>query len=164
MGYGTEPPQEVGDDGWGRILHCTHRVWAGRSRYGAAPYVTGPCGMRCVPLPRCWAHGVSPSPFLHGGFAPLQHHDLVQVDIYEKLPVPFGLVRFGVAPDHPEVKVGAGFLPLAATFGADDGGGCRPGGRCPSQRASGGIPPCSHLLVLAEAQRGRAGEPLASGL
>ncbi|CAH0558922.1 unnamed protein product [Brassicogethes aeneus] len=28
----------------------------------------------------------------------------VQVDIYEKLPVPFGLVRFGVAPDHPEVK------------------------------------------------------------
>ncbi|KAI5730086.1 hypothetical protein M8J76_009885 [Diaphorina citri] len=26
------------------------------------------------------------------------------VDIYEKLPVPFGLVRYGVAPDHPEVK------------------------------------------------------------
>lgn len=28
----------------------------------------------------------------------------VHVDIYEKLPVPFGLVRYGVAPDHPEVK------------------------------------------------------------
>ena len=28
----------------------------------------------------------------------------VNVDILEKLPVPFGLVRFGVAPDHPEVK------------------------------------------------------------
>eukprot|EP00794_Sanderia_malayensis_P014343 gene14343-15839_t len=28
----------------------------------------------------------------------------VIVDIYERLPVPFGLVRFGVAPDHPEVK------------------------------------------------------------
>ncbi|EDW73976.1 uncharacterized protein Dwil_GK21620 [Drosophila willistoni] len=27
-----------------------------------------------------------------------------RVDIVEKLPVPFGLVRFGVAPDHPEVK------------------------------------------------------------
>ncbi|SLM34853.1 nadph-adrenodoxin reductase [Lasallia pustulata] len=26
------------------------------------------------------------------------------VDMYERLPVPFGLVRFGVAPDHPEVK------------------------------------------------------------
>ncbi|XP_043274575.1 NADPH:adrenodoxin oxidoreductase, mitochondrial isoform X2 [Venturia canescens] len=28
----------------------------------------------------------------------------VKVDILERLPVPFGLVRFGVAPDHPEVK------------------------------------------------------------
>ena len=31
--------------------------------------------------------------------------DDVIVDMYEQLPVPFGLVRFGVAPDHPEVKV-----------------------------------------------------------
>ena len=28
-----------------------------------------------------------------------------KVDMYEQLPTPFGLVRFGVAPDHPEVKV-----------------------------------------------------------
>lgn len=28
----------------------------------------------------------------------------VNVDIYEKLPVPFGLVRYGVAPDHQDVK------------------------------------------------------------
>lgn len=27
------------------------------------------------------------------------------IDMYEALPVPHGLVRFGVAPDHPEVKV-----------------------------------------------------------
>ncbi|KIX06305.1 uncharacterized protein Z518_04280 [Rhinocladiella mackenziei CBS 650.93] len=27
-----------------------------------------------------------------------------KIDMYEQLPVPFGLVRFGVAPDHPEVK------------------------------------------------------------
>ncbi|XP_064477771.1 LOW QUALITY PROTEIN: NADPH:adrenodoxin oxidoreductase, mitochondrial-like [Ornithodoros turicata] len=26
------------------------------------------------------------------------------VDLYERMPVPFGLVRYGVAPDHPEVK------------------------------------------------------------
>ncbi|KAK7067768.1 hypothetical protein SK128_017158, partial [Halocaridina rubra] len=31
-------------------------------------------------------------------------HDTALVDIYEKLPVPFGLVRYGVAPDHQEVK------------------------------------------------------------
>ncbi|XP_059804853.1 NADPH:adrenodoxin oxidoreductase, mitochondrial [Hypanus sabinus] len=34
----------------------------------------------------------------------LKHHKSSVVDIYEKLPTPFGLVRFGVAPDHPEVK------------------------------------------------------------
>ncbi|GAA5842346.1 hypothetical protein JCM9279_005352 [Rhodotorula babjevae] len=27
-----------------------------------------------------------------------------RVDLFELLPVPFGLARFGVAPDHPEVK------------------------------------------------------------
>jgi NADPH-dependent glutamate synthase beta subunit-like oxidoreductase len=29
----------------------------------------------------------------------------VRIDMFESLPVPYGLVRFGVAPDHPEVKV-----------------------------------------------------------
>ncbi|XP_028674616.2 NADPH:adrenodoxin oxidoreductase, mitochondrial [Erpetoichthys calabaricus] len=42
------------------------------------------------------------------GFYTAQHllksHKGIHVDIFEKLPVPFGLVRFGVAPDHPEVK------------------------------------------------------------
>jgi len=28
----------------------------------------------------------------------------LRVDMFERLPTPFGLVRFGVAPDHPEVK------------------------------------------------------------
>lgn len=32
--------------------------------------------------------------------------DNVQVHMYERLPTPYGLVRYGVAPDHPEVKVG----------------------------------------------------------
>lgn len=45
------------------------------------------------------------------------------VDMYEQLPVPYGLVRFGVAPDHPEVKVRCvtlthslppNFLPIAS--------------------------------------------------
>ncbi|KAJ1675979.1 NADPH-adrenodoxin reductase [Spiromyces aspiralis] len=29
----------------------------------------------------------------------------VRIDIYEKYPIPHGLVRYGVAPDHPEVKM-----------------------------------------------------------
>ena len=28
----------------------------------------------------------------------------LQIDILERLPTPYGLVRYGVAPDHPEVK------------------------------------------------------------
>ena len=27
-----------------------------------------------------------------------------KVDMFEKLPVPFGLIRYGVAPDHAEIK------------------------------------------------------------
>lgn len=34
----------------------------------------------------------------------LVRHPDIKVDIFERLPVPFGLVRYGVAPDHPEVK------------------------------------------------------------
>ena len=34
-----------------------------------------------------------------------QSSSVANVDVYEKLPVPFGLVRYGVAPDHPDVKV-----------------------------------------------------------
>ena len=28
----------------------------------------------------------------------------VSIDLYERLPTPFGLVRYGVAPDHPRIK------------------------------------------------------------
>ena len=28
----------------------------------------------------------------------------VSIDLYEKMPAPFGLIRYGVAPDHPRIK------------------------------------------------------------
>jgi len=28
----------------------------------------------------------------------------IQVDVFDALPAPFGLVRYGVAPDHPKIK------------------------------------------------------------
>jgi ferredoxin--NADP+ reductase len=31
-------------------------------------------------------------------------HGAFEVDLYEALPTPFGLVRAGVAPDHPKIK------------------------------------------------------------
>jgi ferredoxin/flavodoxin---NADP+ reductase len=48
--------------------------------------------------------GSGPSGFYAAG-ALLNHHDLdIRVDMYEQLPTPWGLVRFGVAPDHPKIK------------------------------------------------------------
>lgn len=42
-------------------------------------------------------------------------HTTIKVDILERLPVPYGLVRYGVAPDHPEVKsVESTFAKLAS--------------------------------------------------
>jgi ferredoxin/flavodoxin---NADP+ reductase len=34
----------------------------------------------------------------------LTQHGDVLVDVFDKLPTPFGLVRYGVAPDHPKIK------------------------------------------------------------
>lgn len=35
----------------------------------------------------------------------LKARQQAQVDIIDRLPMPFGLVRSGVAPDHPETKI-----------------------------------------------------------
>ncbi len=32
------------------------------------------------------------------------HYDGVSIDIFERMPAPFGLIRYGVAPDHPRIK------------------------------------------------------------
>uniref|UniRef100_A0A8C5TTS1 NADPH:adrenodoxin oxidoreductase, mitochondrial n=1 Tax=Malurus cyaneus samueli TaxID=2593467 RepID=A0A8C5TTS1_9PASS len=56
-----------------------------------------------APAPRVCVVGSGPAGFYTAQHI-LKHHGGALVDIYEKLPVPFGLVRFGVAPDHPEVK------------------------------------------------------------
>ena len=34
----------------------------------------------------------------------------VQVDVLDRLPTPYGLVRYGVAPDHPSIRSIAGYL------------------------------------------------------
>ncbi|XP_055379467.1 NADPH:adrenodoxin oxidoreductase, mitochondrial [Condylostylus longicornis] len=47
--------------------------------------------------------GAGPAGFYAAQYL-LRHLENCEIDMLEKLPVPFGLVRFGVAPDHPEVK------------------------------------------------------------
>ncbi|XP_056126637.1 NADPH:adrenodoxin oxidoreductase, mitochondrial [Rhinichthys klamathensis goyatoka] len=73
------------------------------------------CAYRCLPVeggvrvfssvsaPRVCVVGGGPAGFYTAQQLLKARRDAV-VDIYERLPVPFGLVRFGVAPDHPEVK------------------------------------------------------------
>jgi anaerobic selenocysteine-containing dehydrogenase/NADPH-dependent glutamate synthase beta subunit-like oxidoreductase/NAD-dependent dihydropyrimidine dehydrogenase PreA subunit len=44
----------------------------------------------------------------------LKQMPAAQVDMFERLPTPFGLVRYGVAPDHPRIKsVSSGFERIA---------------------------------------------------
>lgn len=57
--------------------------------------------------------GSGPSGFF-AAEAILKQMPKAKVDIFERLPTPFGLVRYGVAPDHPRIKsVSAGFERIA---------------------------------------------------
>lgn len=47
--------------------------------------------------------GSGPSGF-YAAEALLKSHPMAVVDMFERLPSPFGLVRSGVAPDHPKLK------------------------------------------------------------
>jgi ferredoxin/flavodoxin---NADP+ reductase len=48
--------------------------------------------------------GSGPSGFYAADFVQRQDDLVVQVDMFDRLPTPFGLVRGGVAPDHPKIK------------------------------------------------------------
>ncbi|KAF3333166.1 NADPH:adrenodoxin oxidoreductase [Carex littledalei] len=45
----------------------------------------------------------------------LKAHQGAQVDLIDRLPTPFGLVRSGVAPDHPETKIVVNQFSLVAS-------------------------------------------------
>ncbi len=91
---------------------CRSRVGRGRrlsetGRRGSKPYSTGGGGAADNGRPRLRMAVVGSGPAglytAHRVMSRLPAK--VDIDKDEALPVPFGLVRFGVAPDHPEVKV-----------------------------------------------------------
>ena len=47
--------------------------------------------------------GAGPAGFYAAGHL-LNADRPVRVDLFDRLPTPFGLVRAGVAPDHPKIK------------------------------------------------------------
>ncbi len=49
--------------------------------------------------------GAGPAGFYAAGHL-LARDPAIRVDLFDRLPTPFGLVRAGVAPDHPEDQVG----------------------------------------------------------
>jgi ferredoxin--NADP+ reductase len=65
--------------------------------------VTHP-GSETCPL-RVAIVGSGPAGFYAADAILNQRHLDVQVDMFERLPAPFGLVRFGVAPDHERIKL-----------------------------------------------------------
>lgn len=65
--------------------------------------MAGKVGSSSRPL-RVAIVGAGPSGFYAAG-ALLQQRDIhVSIDIFDRLPTPYGLVRYGVAPDHQKIK------------------------------------------------------------
>ncbi len=62
-----------------------------------------PVGSEANPL-RVAIIGSGPSGFYAAEDVLSQDDVAVQVDMFDRLPTPFGLVRAGVAPDHPKIK------------------------------------------------------------
>ena len=48
--------------------------------------------------------GSGPSGFYTAKYLLRDEAVVAQVTVLDRLPTPFGLVRYGVAPDHPEVN------------------------------------------------------------
>lgn len=48
--------------------------------------------------------GAGPSAFYAAGALIKQEDVDVRVDMFDRMPAPYGLVRYGVAPDHPNIK------------------------------------------------------------
>mmetsp|Transcript_96132 Transcript_96132/g.170598 ORF Transcript_96132/g.170598 Transcript_96132/m.170598 type:complete len:476 (+) Transcript_96132:63-1490(+) len=67
---------------------------------------------RCLAVSKGWSRryhhvavvGSGPAGFYTAKYLLKKAGEDVKIDMFERLPTPFGLVRFGVAPDHPEVK------------------------------------------------------------
>ncbi|HUO71343.1 MAG TPA: FAD-dependent oxidoreductase [Solirubrobacteraceae bacterium] len=60
--------------------------------------------MTDVPLLRAAIIGAGPSGFYAAGQLLAVGDPQFAVDIFDRLPTPYGLVRSGVAPDHPKIK------------------------------------------------------------
>ncbi|CAK9207381.1 unnamed protein product [Sphagnum troendelagicum] len=87
---------------WRHIFWCDGGVNVGRRLITGAAAATTPDA--AASLLRVCVVGSGPAGF-YTAEKVLRRFAKAKVDILERLPTPFGLVRSGVAPDHPETKV-----------------------------------------------------------
>lgn len=76
------------------------RLW-GAEHHGVRTYSVANTRQRPLHLAII---GAGPAGF-YSAYRLLKSLPDARVDMYEGLPSPYGLVRFGIAPDHPEAKV-----------------------------------------------------------
>ena len=88
------------------LLTCGRpAAWARRSLSLGRNFSVSQCLSRQADAPfRMAVVGSGPAGF-YTAYRVMSKLPQARVDMYEALPVPYGLVRHGVAPDHPEVKV-----------------------------------------------------------
>lgn len=84
-----------------KSIKCT--VQAGHRSWSSLRWFSVSCGTNQTDRPHVGIVGSGPAGF-YTAQQILKSHDKAIVDVYERLPVPFGLARFGIAPDHPETK------------------------------------------------------------
>ncbi|RMD40932.1 hypothetical protein DV735_g4187, partial [Chaetothyriales sp. CBS 134920] len=82
---------------------CQPWPWATTLRHVRSLTVRAAVNGAGAPSPRVAIVGSGPAGF-YTAQKLMREVDGTKIDMYEQLPVPFGLVRSGVAPDHPEVK------------------------------------------------------------
>ena len=61
--------------------------------------------------------GSGPAGFYAAGHLLKDPDANIDVDMLERLPTPWGLVRFGVAPDHPKIKSVTRIYEKTAAYG-----------------------------------------------
>jgi adrenodoxin-NADP+ reductase len=76
-------------------LHARRRIWNFQRVRNYALNASRPFRLAII--------GSGPAGF-YTAYKVMREHSDARIDMYEHFPVPYGLVRFGVAPDHPEVK------------------------------------------------------------
>ena len=77
---------------------------AGPAAQSAAPHAQSASPHTQAPPIRIAVIGSGPAGFYTAGHLLADSSERFDVDMFERLPTPWGLVRSGVAPDHPKIK------------------------------------------------------------